>query len=100
MIVQVFSIYDTVAGSYNRPFYTHNIAMAIRDVVKSLKRDADFRENAGDSILYHLGSYDDSTGTFTNLANPVSLGVVAEWLPVAQQPQEASLAKSNPHSAA
>jgi len=90
MIVQVFSVYDTVAGAYNRPFYTHNIAMAIRDVVKSLKKDADFRENAEESILYHLGTYDDATGTFTNLSNPVSLGVVAEWLPVAKLPVQQS----------
>lgn len=91
MIVQVFSVYDTVAGAYNRPFYTHNIAMAIRDVVRCLKKDFDFKENAKESVLYHLGSFDDSTGTFINLANPVSLGVVAEWLPAAQLPQEAPI---------
>lgn len=80
MIVQVFSIYDACACSYNRPFYTHNIPMAIREVVRLLKRDADFRENASECVLYHLGSFDDAVGRFTNLPEAVSLGVVSDWV--------------------
>jgi len=85
MIVQVFSIFDTVAGAFNRPFYTHNIAMAIRDVVKSLKKDPEFAENASECVLYHIASYDDATAVFTNLPQPISLGVLSEWL---KRPQE------------
>lgn len=97
MIVQVFSLYDTVAGAFQLPFFQHNRALAIQFVCDQLDDAAQnrLRKHASTLILHHIGEFDDSTAVFTSV-HPVSLGVLSEWLsPPSPPPSSPSL-----HSAA
>ena len=102
MIVQVFSLYDTVAGAFQLPFYQHNIPLAIQFVEDQLQ-DATptnrLRKLAKSLILHHIGSFDDSTSTFTSIP-PVSLGVLESWLAPLMPRKEHEEVFSPPHSAA
>jgi len=89
MIVQVFSLYDSVAGAFQLPFYQHNIPLAIQFVQDQLE-DATpsnrLRKHSKTLILHHIGSFDDATSTFTSIP-PVSLGVLASWI-ILPKPRE------------
>lgn len=68
-ISNVYSIYDKVAEVFNRPFFDHNNATAIRSFEKSAKE----QEHKDDYVLYHIGVFDDTTGEIQPCDNPVKL---------------------------
>jgi len=102
MIVQVFSLYDTVAGAFQMPFYQHNIPLAIQFVEDQLQDAAPnnrLRKHSKSLILYHIGEFDDATATFKSVP-PVSLGVLESWLAPLMPRQEHEEVFSPPPSAA
>jgi hypothetical protein len=60
MIKQLYTIRDTVADIFNRPFVAHNDADAIRAFTQSFEKGG--QGNKEDYVLYHIGSYNDSNG--------------------------------------
>lgn len=60
MKIEMYSILDVVAGKFNHPFYTDNERTAIRAVRSS--NDPNFKDNADDYQLYHVGTYDMEKG--------------------------------------
>lgn len=72
MKLQIFSVLDTAAQIFSQPFYMHNEATALR-VVKNCVNNPEhnYSLNPEDYNLYHMGEFDDTTGTITN--NPVKV---------------------------
>ena len=58
MKLYLYSIYDSVAEVFNKPFSEVNDAAAIRAFKQSLNDNP----NSKDYYLYHIGIYNDATG--------------------------------------
>jgi len=58
MRTNIYSIYDTVAKIFNKPFTEHNDESAKR----SFQTASTDQPHRADYNLYHLGYYDDTTG--------------------------------------
>ncbi|AXL15387.1 nonstructural protein [Microviridae sp.] len=66
MITQVFSIYDSKTKIYNKPIFLLNEAEAKRALTDLLAdKTSTLALHPEDYSLWHLGSFDDSTGYFT-----------------------------------
>lgn len=59
MKLKLFSIYDTVAEIFNRPFADINDASAIRSFDQLMIEQG---KNKTDYILYNIGEYSDQDG--------------------------------------
>jgi hypothetical protein len=59
MKMHMFSIYDSIAEVFNKPFTEVNAASATRLFKNSLSDNV----NKRDFFLYHVGEYDDNKGT-------------------------------------
>lgn len=65
MITQWFAVYDKAVEAYMQPFPVRAKGEAIRSF--SLAADkGSFQGALNEYTLYHLGSYDDASGIFTN----------------------------------
>lgn len=65
MRLNVYTIYDTAAGAYMRPFYAQSDAQAIRvfgDL--SVAADHDVGRHPEDYSLFRVATFDDNTGVF------------------------------------
>lgn len=80
MILKVFSIYDTKTEHFAQPFFQQTTGECIRSFTE-LSNDANTMpgKHPGDFSLMELGSYDDLTGTFTNLIAPLNLGLATQY---------------------
>lgn len=80
MELEVFSVYDTKAQAYLPPFFLHNTAMALR-IFQNCANDTGhtFGTNPEDYCLFHIGMFDDDTGSLTALQTPKSLGLAQEF---------------------
>lgn len=68
MIMYHFSIYDEVTLIYNLPFIAHNVNDAKRMFLTNMKNpNSNLHANPGDFSLYHVASYDNETGEYTNI---------------------------------
>lgn len=80
MITQVYSIYDSKAGVFHRPFYMHYEAEAMRACIELASDNSTTPgKYPHDFSLFHLGAFDDNKGTF-ELQIPRNLGVLATFL--------------------
>lgn len=81
MIVQVFSIYDTKARIYSRPFFAINGETAGRMFgAAALDASTELAKYPLDFFLFHVGSFNDEQGVFDNLPAPVNLGAAATYI--------------------
>lgn len=74
MILQMLCVRDSAVGSYNQPFCVAAIGVAVRSFGDEVKRDAPDNQmfkHPEDFELFHIGSFDDSTGTVSMLSAPV-----------------------------
>lgn len=60
MMKQLYTIYDSVAQVFHKPFEGHNDADAIRAFTQSFTEGK--QANKEDYVLYHIGSFNDSNG--------------------------------------
>ena len=56
----MYSIYDTIAEVFNKPFTDHNDASASRSFTQSFLSQE--KSNKEDYVLYRIAEYNDSTG--------------------------------------
>lgn len=71
---QVFGVYDKKAKHFLAPIFLVNKEVAIRTFTSGVNHpESRFRQNPDDYCLYHLGSFDDETGEFTNLPEKIFL---------------------------
>lgn len=63
MKLEAFSVFDSKAGAFGQPFFAFNPAIAQRMVAVSVRDGESFLSKfPQDYSLYHIGSFDDSTG--------------------------------------
>lgn len=69
---QLYSVKDKAANAYLQPYFTQTEATAIR-ALRAAVRDPkhDFVVNAKDFSLYYVGMFDDFTGVFVPVVEPV-----------------------------
>ena len=59
MKLSMYSIYDTIAEVFNKPFTSHNDADASRAFTQSLENNEATKE---DYVLYRVADWNDATG--------------------------------------
>lgn len=99
MIEQVFTIFDSKVGAYDRPFFARTKGEALRlfqDSVDNPK--SQLYKHAADYTLFHLGEYDGSSGQFHNLDTPTSCGVALEFKKQFEIPNERLVPRENTDS--
>lgn len=87
MKTKVFSIYDTKAKVYNLPFYSQQVASAIRmfgDVAND--RNTSINKHPADYVLYEIGTFDDQEGVLTALIPYGNLGYASDYIDVVKKP--------------
>lgn len=71
MEMQIFSIYDEKAKTFNTPFFQHQIGQALRafsDAVSDVKTT--LHNHPEDFRLYHIGVYNDDTSLIESFNEP------------------------------
>nr|UXQ88131.1 MAG: nonstructural protein [Microvirus sp.] len=62
----IYSIYDSKAEAYSLPFYMQHEAQAIRTLQDWTNNpETPYSKHPEDYTLFHLGTYDEITGTIT-----------------------------------
>lgn len=64
MRLQVFSVYDQAVALFMPPIFLRSKGEAVRALRLSLKGEHAFAQSPDDYVLYWLGYFDESTGTF------------------------------------
>lgn len=86
MILRIFSMYDTKAEAYIRPFFMPNLALAQRAIVTAGQDpDHPFAQHPGDYVLYELGTWDEEHAEFELRVAPEKHGTVKQLTPKAEQ---------------
>lgn len=73
MKTEIYTIFDTKAKIYNKPFHQVNEAVALRTAT-DLANDSnsEIAKSPEDYILFYLGNYDDQSAQF-ELCEPKSI---------------------------
>ena len=72
MMHKVVSIFDQATLTYGRPVFVPALGAAIRsfqDEVSNQENPSDLSRHPADFALHHVADFDDSTGTFINVAD-------------------------------
>lgn len=78
MISKYFSLYDSKAGVFRRPFLCRSRGEALRGVMdEAAKDDTDLNKFASDYTLFEIGSWDDEKGTIIPLEVLENLGLIS-----------------------
>lgn len=72
MILQVFALRDVKADTFGRPVFVAALGSLIRDIQSVVQAAGDdlIAKHPRDFVLYRLGTFDDSKGTFDLLPLP------------------------------
>lgn len=74
MILHAFAVYDTKAESFNAPYFTQTIGLALRGFEDmALDPNSVIAKHPEDYSLFQLGSYDMATGVFTQDKPPEAI---------------------------
>lgn len=74
MILQICAVRDSAVDAYGQPIFVKAIGEAIRSFGDEANRDGSpIKAHPADYELFHIGNYDDSTGTVA-AHTPRSLG--------------------------
>lgn len=67
--MNIFTIFDNKALAYLQPFFSRNIATAIREITAVMSNpDHNFSTHCEDYSLFHIGDYDENTGKINAIA--------------------------------
>lgn len=75
---QVISVFDRAAMTYARPWFVPSVGLALRsftDEVNRASEDNPVYKHPDDFELYHLGFFEDVSGTFDMFPEPVQLAI-------------------------
>jgi len=80
MISKVFSIYDSKAELYMKPFHMATKGQAIRGFADLANDEStDVGKHPQDFTLFEIGEYDDERGEYTMHTTKTSLGIAIEF---------------------
>lgn len=81
MKLQTFAIYDSKAQAYLQPFFSQTIGTALRSFEQAVNDpNHDFSKYAADYTIFHIGSFDQSEGRYTQLDANVNLGTALTFM--------------------
>ena len=77
---KIYALNDSKIGDFGLPFFFQTSGQAVR-FLADLVRDSKtvICQHPEDFRLYELGTYDNHTGTFTNLAAPDFIAKAADF---------------------
>lgn len=79
MKMYVYSLHDSKAGAFLRPFYAPSKGLALRAVLAALEDpNHDLAKYPGDFTLFELGEWEDTTAVYTPHEAKQSLGTMLE----------------------
>jgi len=88
MMCNVYSIHDSKAGCFSRPWYALNDAVAIRSIQQLVNDPStEICRHAADFSLFRLGTFDDNDGTFHNENPIINMGLASTFKEVANAPE-------------
>jgi hypothetical protein len=74
MKMQYCSIKDTAVSAFMQPIAVAHTAQAMRSMQDAVNDpQSDFAKHPADYELYHIAEFDDQTGQFNNLEEPIRL---------------------------
>lgn len=74
MITEIVAIYDNKAKAYLSPVHVQSTGAAMRSFADAVNSpDTDFGKHPSDYSMWHLGSFNDTTGEFTLFENKTIL---------------------------
>ncbi len=75
MILRTFTVFDAKANAYLPPFCFGHIGEALRAFIDAAQDpNHKFHKHGHDFSLFHLGHFDDNTGTFDLFEQPNLIG--------------------------
>lgn len=78
MKIEVFSVYDSKAMVFDRPFYALTNGSALRQFMDAVNDEKSIlHKHPQDFMLFHLGTFDDQDGKLTGLSVVENLGVAS-----------------------
>lgn len=86
MILNIYTIYDSAAKAYLRPFFLHNDAMAVRAFKTNVNDhvNSDIYKSPDQFTLFKIGTYNDETAELEMLSSNQSLGVGTQFKDLTQ----------------
>jgi len=80
-LLHIVSLHDAKVGAFAAPMYFRSLAEAIRTLALECASNPDLviSKSPSDFILFHLGTFDQESGTFATMI-PHSLGVLSDLL--------------------
>lgn len=79
MIYQVLAVYDGKARAYLPPIYCSNVDVAVRALTDAANTPGhQIERNPLDYTMFHLGVWDDDSGTFTLLDKHINIANAAQ----------------------
>jgi len=78
MIMQIVAVHDRAAQGYARPVFVAALGQAIRSFQDELNRqdpNNEMNRHPDDFDLFHLGTYNDSTGKIESLEVPLQIAI-------------------------
>lgn len=81
MVKAVYSIKDIKGELFADPFFALNTATAMRNFAQiAMDPSTIINQWPDDYVLYHLGSFDPTTGVIERLESPMNLGAASQFL--------------------
>ena len=78
---KVFSIYDSKAEAYLRPFFTATKGLALRSFVEAANDPREsLNKYPGDYTLFEIAEYDDASGAITMHKTHINMGKANEHI--------------------
>lgn len=75
-VLQIVAVRDVAVATFSRPFFVQSLGLACRSFEDEVRRGAEDNpmfKHPQDFALFHLGSFDEDSGRFNNLDNPLRL---------------------------
>ena len=80
MKYSVCAVRDAKVEAFGQPFYSQQRGVAIRSFADECsKPDSNLNAHPEDFALFCLGEYDDQTGGFTSLPQPVQIALAMDY---------------------
>lgn len=81
MILKIFTVFDSKAGAYLQPFFSVNVATAIREFASAAQSvDHAFHRYSGDFELFLIGEWDQFEGRISMHETKQSMGIASQFL--------------------
>lgn len=81
MKLLAFSIYDSKAEAFMRPYFAETKGLAVRSFRDAVNESGHgMNKYPEDYTLFHIGAFDPMTGSLEPIGTPVSMGLAITFL--------------------